>query len=222
MSYAPVVLQGDDGTNGTNGSDVTTAARSGTPASPPKRSRIGDLRMRDVYRGLAVLAAAAVVAAGLVFVLPSSPDEVAAGPITAPPAQPSSSGATPPPQQTPTPSVLGTTAAPEVTAPSAVASTTLTPSPLAATGRPIPTPGTTLAPGYTAMEALYADARVPRLPAKARRVPLKAAAGRTVKDRRSGVVVPRLAKPGRRTARPRSPAARCCPRCAARGCAACS
>ncbi|GAA3177327.1 hypothetical protein GCM10010486_51330 [Nonomuraea roseoviolacea subsp. carminata] len=195
MSYAPVVLQGDDGTNGTNGSDVTTAARSGTPASPPKRSRIGDLRMRDVYRGLAVLAAAAVVAAGLVFVLPSSPDEVAAGPITAPPAQPSSSGATPPPQQTPTPSVLGTTAAPEVTAPSAVASTTLTPSPLAATGRPIPTPGTTLAPGYTAMEALYADARVPRLPAKARRVPLKAAAGRTVKDRRSGVVVPRLAKP---------------------------
>ncbi|NUW30609.1 hypothetical protein HTZ77_04110 [Nonomuraea sp. SMC257] len=172
---------------------MTTVARSGPPASPPKRSRIGDLRMRDVYRGLAVVAAAAAVAAGVVFVLPSGPDEVAAGPIAAPPAHASSSGATPPLQETPTSSVLGTTAAPSdaATAPS----TTLTPSPLAATGRPAPTPGTTLAPGYTAMEALYADARLPRLPAKTRRVALKAPAGRTVKDRRSGVAVPRLAKP---------------------------
>ncbi|NUW43076.1 hypothetical protein [Nonomuraea rhodomycinica] len=229
---------------------MTTVARSGTPASPPKRSRIGDLRMRDVYRGLAVVAAAAAVAAGVVFVLPSGPDEVAAGPVAAPPAQPSSSGAAV--QETPT--VLGTTAAPSdaasalpsdgttappsgavtavpeetsaavptlavtltatvaagapatdaptpgpsgvaATAPPTAPSTTLTPSPLAATGRPVPTPGTTLAPGYTAMEALYADARLPRLPAKARRVPLKAAPGRTVKDRRSGVVLPRLAKP---------------------------
>ncbi|MBN6057475.1 hypothetical protein JYK22_36465, partial [Nonomuraea sp. RK-328] len=211
---------------------VTTVVRSGSPASPPKRSRIGDLRMRDVYRGLAVVAAAAVVAAGLVFVLPSEPDEVAAGPVTAPPAHAPSSGATPPLQETPTPSVLGTTSAPsdaatavpEVTCsseactrsippitatlaatdgptpgPSGVAatapSTTLTPSPLAATGRPVPTPGTTLAPGYTAMEALHADARLPRLPAKARRVGLKAATGRTVQDRRSGLAVPRLGKP---------------------------
>ncbi|MEV0201877.1 hypothetical protein [Nonomuraea sp. NPDC050691] len=210
---------------------MTTVARSGSPASPPKRSRIGDLRMRDVYRGLAVVAAAAVVAAGLVFVLPSTPDEVAAGPITAPPAQPSSSGATPPqetpaptPEMTcsaqecsspvptmvatlvatsvatdgPTPGPNGVAAtAPAATAPAATApvSTTLTPSPLAATGRPLPTPGTTLAPGYTALEALYADARLPRLPAKARRVALKATAGRTVKDRRSGLAVPRLGKP---------------------------
>ncbi|MET7461334.1 hypothetical protein [Nonomuraea sp. NPDC005501] len=183
--------------------------------------------MRDVYRGLAVLAAAAAVAAGVVFVLPQGPDEVAAGPVAAPPAQPSSSGAAPP-QATPTPSwtcsaqecsasvppvVVTLVVTPEATAsapdepdpgPSGVsatgpATTTLTTSPLAATGRPIPTPGTSLAPGYTAMEALYADARIPRLPAKAHRVALKvalkAAAGRPAEDRRSGLAVPRLGKP---------------------------
>ncbi|MEV4894401.1 hypothetical protein AB0K48_33950 [Nonomuraea sp. NPDC055795] len=48
------------------GSRVTTADKPKN-ASPPRRSRIGDLRMRDVYRGLAVLVAAAVAVVAVVL-----------------------------------------------------------------------------------------------------------------------------------------------------------
>ncbi|MFI6786664.1 hypothetical protein ACIBG4_04970 [Nonomuraea sp. NPDC050383] len=163
--------------------------------------------MRDVYRGLAVLAAAATVAAGVVFVLPQGPDEVAAGPITAPSARPSSSGplssgplpsgplSSGVPSAEVSPVSAPTEPAPASSVTSAPAPTPLTPTPLAATGRPVPTPGTSLAPGYTAMEALHADARLPALPARTGRVRLKAAAGRPVEDRRTGLALPRLGKP---------------------------
>ena len=75
MSYAPVVLDGDDETEG---SLVRTADRLGTPASSPPRSRIGDIRMRDVYRGFAVVAVLAVAATAVVMALPSGPDEAGA------------------------------------------------------------------------------------------------------------------------------------------------
>ncbi|MFI7637658.1 hypothetical protein [Nonomuraea sp. NPDC049400] len=118
--------------------------------------------MRAVYRGLAVVGAVVAVAAALVVVLPSGPDEVAAGPVTAPPAAPSSSGPAPSP---------------------------------AATQTPAPSPDASLAPGYTAMEALYADRRVPRLTRKVKRMTLPKPPRRVVKDVRTGLAVPNLAKP---------------------------
>jgi hypothetical protein len=186
MSYAPVVLHGEDEIKG---SGVTTAARHGIPASPPKRSRIGDLRMRDVYRGLAMATAVAAVVAALVMVLPSEPDEVAAGPVTAPPAAPPSSGSAP--SQEPSAGPSSEPSAEPIAEPSAG------PSPSAAPARqqPTPSPGASLAPGYTAMEALYADPRVPKLTRGVKRIPLRSPGKRFVKDARTGLAVPRLSGP---------------------------
>ncbi|WP_336213720.1 hypothetical protein [Nonomuraea sp. LPB2021202275-12-8] len=169
---------------------MRTADRPGTPASSPRRSRIGDLRMRVVYRGFAVVAAVAVAAVAVVLALPTRPDEAGARPVAAPSAVPASSG---PPSSGPPSS-----GPPSSGPPSASPSPSATPSPSAATApavRPTPTPGASLAPGYTAMEALYADARVPRLPGKLRRQSLPAATKRVLKDSRSGLAVPRLGKP---------------------------
>ncbi|MER6948794.1 hypothetical protein ABT294_32715 [Nonomuraea sp. NPDC000554] len=163
---------------------MTTANR---PAPRPRRSRIGDLRMRDVYRGLAVLAALAVAAVAVVLALPSRPDEAAAGPIAAPSALPSSSA---PPTTAPS---TGPTTAP-TTGPT-TGPTAVEPSPSDPAPRATPTPGTSLAPGYTAMEALYADARVPRLSGKVRRLHLRATGKRFYKDERTGLLVPKLGKP---------------------------
>ncbi|MGN9845550.1 hypothetical protein ACTMTI_46270 [Nonomuraea sp. H19] len=58
-----------------------------------------------------------------------------------------------------------------------------------------PSPGVTLAPGYTAMEALYADPRVPRLTRAVKRMSLPAPSRKVVKDTRSGLAVPKLPKP---------------------------
>ncbi|TMR95578.1 hypothetical protein [Nonomuraea basaltis] len=69
-----------------------------------------------------------------------------------------------------------------------------TPAPAGAR-RAAPTPGATLAPGYTAMEALYADPRVPRLTGSVKRMALPSPSRRIVKDKRSGLAVPRLPKP---------------------------
>ncbi|RVX43478.1 hypothetical protein EDD27_6161 [Nonomuraea polychroma] len=124
--------------------------------------------MRDLYRGLAVVAVVAAAAVTLVVVLPSEPDEVVAGPVTAPPAAPSSSGSTAPPSP-----AAGDTPAEPAT----------------------PKPGATLAPGYTAMEALYADPRVPKLTGKVKRMSLSAPSRRVVKDKRTGLAVPDLPKP---------------------------
>ncbi|MEV4564038.1 hypothetical protein AB0K12_09720 [Nonomuraea sp. NPDC049419] len=133
--------------------------------------------MRVVYRGLAVAAAVVAAAATLAVVLPSEPDEVAAGPVTAPPAAPSSSGSAPSSPPTPT------------------APPTAAPTPVAAQERVTPRPGTSLAPGYTAMEALFADPRVPKLTRSVKRMALRSPGRRFVKDRRSGLAVPRLPRP---------------------------
>lgn len=130
--------------------------------------------MRVVYRGLAVAGAVVVVAATLAVVLPSEPDEVAAGPVTAPPAAPSSSGSAPVPPPTASPSATPVKE------------------------RATPRPGTSLAPGYTAMEALYADPRVPRLTRSVKRMPLRSPGKRFIKDRRAGLLVPRLPRPWKR------------------------
>ncbi|MGW6496306.1 hypothetical protein [Nonomuraea angiospora] len=132
--------------------------------------------MRVVYRGLAAIGVAAAAAVALVVVVfPAGPDEVAAGPVTAPPAAPSSSG--------PAPSTASVSASPSV-------SPTLT-----AEAMPSPSPGSSLAPGYTAMEALYADPRVPKLTGRIKRIRLAAPTRKVVKDRRTGLVVPNLSKP---------------------------
>lgn len=188
MSYAPVVLDGDDETEG---SLVRTADRPGTPASSPRRSRIGDIRMRDVYRGLAVVATLAVAATAVVMALPSTPDEAGARPVAAPSVGPASSG--PPPSADAEPISVASVPAPSASA-SASPSVSVSAS-VSASARPTPTPGASLAPGYTAMEALYADARVPRLPGKIKRLSLPARSKRVIKDKRSGLVVPDLGKP---------------------------
>jgi hypothetical protein len=172
--------------------------------------------MRVVYRGLAVVAAVAVAAVTLVVVLPSEPDEVAAGPIAAPSTPPSSSGPVPTPSGSPVEATPSMTAAASAAVASPPASVPVS-APVSAPGsasvspasggpeavgsaapRPTPTPGASLAPGYTAMEALYADVRVPRLPAKPKRLSLRSAGKKTVKDERSGLSVPRLASPWKR------------------------
>ncbi len=169
MPYAPVVLDGEDGTEGAR---VKTKIRPGSP--PPKRSRIGDLRMGVVYRGLAVVAVVAVAAVTVVLVRPSDPDEAGQRPIAAPSAVPASSA---PPASTPP------------------ASLDPAPTPVAVDSTPTPKPGSSLAPGYTAMEALYADDRLPRLPAKIRRLKLPAPAKRLLKDKRAGLALPDLGRP---------------------------
>lgn len=130
--------------------------------------------MRVVYRGFAAVAGVAAVAVALVVVLPGEPDEVVARPVTAPPAAPSSSGPAPTPaaSQTPTPAPSQPPAAPSE-----------------------PSPGASLAPGYTAMQALYADPRVPRLTGAVKGMRLSSPSRRVVKDTRSGLAVPRLPKP---------------------------
>ncbi|WP_148441420.1 hypothetical protein [Nonomuraea sp. PA05] len=167
--------------------------------------------MRVVYRGLALAAAvAAVVAAAVVVVLPSEPDEVVAGPATAPPTAPPPSRSPPSPGAAAAPSARAPSAnapaadAPATDAPSANASATDAPAtgapatPAAASSsapRATPTPGSSLAPGYTAMEALYADPRVPRLTRAVKRMRLPSPGKRFVKDTRSGLAVPRLPGP---------------------------
>ncbi|MEU8141390.1 hypothetical protein [Nonomuraea sp. NPDC048901] len=134
--------------------------------------------MRDVYRGLAVVTAVAVVTVTLVMLLPSRPDEVAARPVAAPSTVPTSSA---PP--------LATVSSEPSVSPSPVDSAE------AAAPRATPTPGSTIAPGYTAMEALYADPRVPKLPKKVARLKMTKPGKGVIRDRRTGLVVPRLGKP---------------------------
>ncbi|MFI7224273.1 hypothetical protein ACIBO5_13715 [Nonomuraea angiospora] len=144
--------------------------------------------MRVVYRGLAAIGVAAAAAVALVVVVfPAGPDEVAAGPVTAPPAAPFSSGPAP---STAAPPSASASASPPSASPSG--------SPvLAAEATPSssPSPGSTLAPGYTAMEALYADPRVPKLTGRIKRIRLASPTRKVVKDRRTGLVVPNLSKP---------------------------
>ncbi|MEO3872995.1 hypothetical protein ABGB18_29630 [Nonomuraea sp. B12E4] len=135
--------------------------------------------MRVVYRGLAVIVAVVAAAVTVVAVLPSGPDEGAAGPVTAPPAAPSPSGPAP------------AAGAPTSAAPASGATASAMPSAPAGTS----SPGASLAPGYTAMEALHADPRVPRLTRSVKRMSLSSPSKRVIKDRRTGLVVPALGKP---------------------------
>ncbi|MCK2217815.1 hypothetical protein MF672_029060 [Actinomadura sp. ATCC 31491] len=138
-----------------------------------------------VYRGLAVAGAVVVtaVAVAVAVVLPSEPDEVVARPVTAPPAAPPSSG----------PAPAAVEPAPSASLPASAPAETVTPAAPAA--QVTPTPGASLAPGYTAMEALYADPRVPRLTGSVRRMSLPAPSRKVTRDRRSGLAVPKLPRP---------------------------
>ncbi|MFE0073364.1 hypothetical protein ACFWYW_31400 [Nonomuraea sp. NPDC059023] len=216
------------------GSRVTTADKPKN-ASPPRRSRIGDLRMRDVYRGLAVLVAAAVAVVAVVLALPSRPDEVAERPVAAPStAPPTSSGALPAaPSGVPSAAPSGALSAAPSGAPSAAPSGAPSGSPAAvppagnvhpagtaqpavtpsaavpalpspapsvsqAAARPTPSPGASLAPGYTAMEAFHADPRLPEVPGKPKKAVLPKPGRRVLADKRSGVAVPLLGRPWKR------------------------
>ncbi|MFI6385908.1 hypothetical protein [Nonomuraea sp. NPDC050540] len=196
------------------GSRVTTADKPKN-ASPPRRSRIGDLRMRDVYRGLAVLVAAAVAVVAVVLALPSRPDEVAERPVAAPSTAPPTSSATPPgtasatasatPSGTPGAVPPAATVHPAGTAepvvsPSAAVPALPSPAPSVsqAAARPTPSPGASLAPGYTAMEAFYADARLPEVPGKPKKAVLPKPGRRVLADKRTGVAVPLLGRPWKR------------------------
>lgn len=188
--------------------------------------------MGVVYRVLAVVAALAVVVAGVLAVaLSGGADEVAARPVAAPPAVPSSSALSPPASAGPS---AGSSSAPSASAsvsaaPSSESSASAAPSddPLAGVADPpsatasavaapvssavpsasapapsaTPSPGASIAPGYTALEALAADRRVPKLPGRIR---LRALPGKpiatkgTIKDVKAGVSVPRLSSPWKR------------------------
>lgn len=168
--------------------------------------------MRVVYRGLGVVAAVAVVAVAAALVLPSRPDEVAARPIAAPSTVPSSSGpdsaavtsatATGSPSVSPSASASASVPAGASASPSsssaagpAPAADGATPQAVELKPRATPSPGQSLAPGYTPMEALYADSRLPRLPQKVRRLKPVAATKSVIRDKRTGLAVPRLSKP---------------------------
>ncbi|GAA2404665.1 hypothetical protein [Nonomuraea africana] len=90
-------------------------------------------------------------------------------------------------------------AARPVAAPPAVpVSSTPSPSPSLP---PTPSPGASIAPGYTAMEALAADRRVPKLPGRLKPRALPGKPIRTVgtiKDVKTGVSLPRLHGPWKR------------------------
>ncbi|WP_433241951.1 hypothetical protein ACQPYK_37135 [Streptosporangium sp. CA-135522] len=155
-------------------------------SSPVKRSRIGDLPMRVIYRILAVVTAlvVAAVAAVVGFTYSGSSDQPggqASGPIAAP------SAATPPPG-------AGSSSAPSSSASPASASPE---SPAA------PSPSSTVSPASAqgrsaAVVAALADPRVPGVPRDKRlaRLPGKEhKSKRRLQDARSGVSLVRLAKP---------------------------
>ncbi|MEU4535728.1 hypothetical protein AB0G15_12790 [Streptosporangium sp. NPDC023825] len=187
-----------------------------------KRSRIGDLPMRVIYRilavGLAVILAA--VAAVVGFVSSSSPDqpgEGKTGQIAAPSAAPPSPGpgsaepsvpATPATEPSASVSEQASAQASAEASPaqSAQASPSETPSASASpSGSPAetaapssPSDGSEPAPDRSAVIAALADPRVPDLPRDKRlgRLPGKAyKSKRRVQDGKSGVSLVRLGKP---------------------------
>ncbi|GAA3157817.1 hypothetical protein GCM10010466_55720 [Planomonospora alba] len=155
------------------------------PASPIKRSRIGDLPMRVIYRILAGTAAVTVAAvAALVGFLSSGSTDSSDRPGGEPPGQIAA------------PSAAAPSSGPSSPPPSAAASSAASPtaSPTAGT----PAPGPTPTPDGSAVTAALADPRLPGPPAdrKLGRLPGKAsAAKRRIKDEKSGVSLARLGKP---------------------------
>ncbi|MFG1942507.1 hypothetical protein [Nonomuraea sp. NPDC048826] len=148
--------------------------------------------MGAIYRGLAVITVVAVAAVGVALALPSRSDETGARPVAAPSAVPVSSG---PPTSDSAASAAPTAAADSTVEPASGPAEPATTAATTPAPRPTPTPGTSLAPGYTAMEALYADARLPRLPAKLKRLSLPRASKSVIRDRRTRLILPNLPKP---------------------------
>ncbi|MEV4752749.1 hypothetical protein AB0K21_40925 [Streptosporangium sp. NPDC049248] len=155
-----------------------------------KRSRIGDLPMRVIYRILAVGVALvlAAVAAVVGFVSSGSSDQPGGGKtgqIAAPSAAPPSPG---PPS--PEPSASVSASASEQASPSESPAETAAPSPSPEGWEP--------APDRSAVIAALADPRVPELPRDKRlgRLPGKAyKSKRRIEDDRSGVSLIRFGKP---------------------------
>ncbi len=166
----------------------------GPPRSPVKRSRIGDLPMRVIYRLLAVIVMVIVaIAAVIVFVYSGSsgqPGEGPSGQVAAPPAATPSPGLSSPPPSSAasasasastqaSPAVLAsvaTSASPQVSvsaspspAPSQSASVSSSASP-SLTGSPSPavSPSPSASPAVahdrSAVLAALADPRIPELP----------------------------------------------------------
>ncbi|MFB9679827.1 hypothetical protein [Streptosporangium vulgare] len=183
------------------------------PDSPVKRSRIGDLPMRVIYRflavGLAVILAA--VAAVVGFVSSGSPDqpgEGKTGQIAAPSAAPPSPGpgsAEPSALATPATSAEPSASEPAASvsaqaSPSGTSSASASPSESPAeTAAPSSAPdGSEPAPDRSAVIAALADPRVPDLPRDKRLGRLSGKSGkskRRVQDGKSGVSLVRLGKP---------------------------
>ncbi|MER7130638.1 hypothetical protein [Streptosporangium saharense] len=167
------------------------------PPKPPKRSRIGDLSMRVVYRVLAVavvlvVAAVAVVAALVLSGTSDRPGEVSSGQVAAPPAATPSPGSSPP---SASPSVSPSASAVSASA-SASASASGSPE---ASASPSPSTLDGVARDRSAIVAALADSRVPDLPRDKKLARLYGKAHhkgkRVLKDRRSGVWFARLSKP---------------------------
>jgi hypothetical protein len=191
-------LGGIQGTRGTGSKPTYVTAEAATselpqvfgedpPKSPVKRSRIGDLPMRVIYRILAavIVVVLAAVAAVVGFVMSGSsgqPDEGPPGPIAAPSAATPSSGVSSPP-----PSASASPAVPS-SSPSTFSSAS--PSQTAALATP--------APDRSAVVAALADPRVPDLPRDKRLalLPGKPYKGKTrLRDNKAGVSLARFAKP---------------------------
>ncbi|PZG13709.1 hypothetical protein [Nonomuraea aridisoli] len=154
--------------------------------------------MRVVYRGIAVVAAVVAVAVTLtVVLLPSEPDEVVARPVTAPPAAALPSGSAPASGSAPSAASVSVSPVASLSPvpASASAAPSSTPSSTSSSVSATPTPGASLAPGYTAMEALHADPRLAPLTDDVRRMALRATGGRALKDRRTGLAAPKLPRP---------------------------
>ncbi|MER6177992.1 hypothetical protein [Streptosporangium sp. NPDC001681] len=162
--------------------------------SPVKRSRIGDLPMRVIYRILAVGVALvlAAVAAVVGFVSSGSsdqPGEGKTGQIAAPSAAPPSPGPGSPEPSTPV-SAPASASASEQASPSESPAETASPSPSPEGWEP--------APDRSAVIAALADLRVPELPRDKRlgRLPGKAyKSKRRIEDDRTGVSLIRFGKP---------------------------
>ncbi|MEN3535999.1 hypothetical protein AAH991_12855 [Microbispora sp. ZYX-F-249] len=159
------------------------------PASPPRK--LGDLPMRVVYKVVAVAAGVAVLGAGAAVVLLNrdDPDTMAAAPR-----QSAVVGL---------PSAVSASSASSAAAPAAGAAATPGLSPLSSPlSSPAVSPAASVAASPDAVDPALAaalkDPRVPALPKADRRLrdlPGRAAATRgLVKDRRSGVALPRFAK----------------------------
>ncbi|WP_326642670.1 hypothetical protein OG884_05195 [Streptosporangium sp. NBC_01755] len=158
--------------------------------SPVKRSRIGDLPMRVIYRILAVGVALVLAAVATVvgFVSSGSSDQPGGGKtgqVAAPSAAPPSPG-----PGSPEPSAPVSASASEQASPSESPAETASPSPSPEGWEP--------APDRSAVIAALADSRVPALPRDKRlgRLPGKVyKSKRRVEDDRSGVSLIRFGKP---------------------------